>query len=112
MPRMVQPCVPVERRMTLSSSSRSQAKVGLSCAEDGREQIYPKATARFYSLTMSVSYDSYVSYLSYLFERNGIAWCALRVFAQRNNVMSVEGRNGRERNRRYCLGRVGLTRHL
>ena len=43
---------------------------------------------------MSVSYDSYVSYLSYLFERNEIIWCALKIFAQRNKFISVEGKSG------------------
>ena len=42
-------------------------------------------------LAMSVSYDSY---FSYLLKRNGIIWCALRIFAQRNNLMSVEGKSG------------------
>ena len=89
---MVQPCVPVARRMTLSSSSRGQGEVGLRCAEDGREQIYPKATARFCFLTMSVSYDSSVSYLSYQFERNGIIWCAWKIFAQRNKFFPLRGK--------------------
>ena len=58
-----------------------------------------------------VRFLRFLCFLSFLFtQRNRL--CALRIFAQRNNFMSVEGRNGRERNRRYCLGRVGLTRHL
>ena len=53
----------------------------------------------------------FLCFLSFLSARRN-RLCALRIFAQRNNFMSVEGRNGRERNRRYCLGRVGLIRHL
>ena len=37
----------------------------------------------------------FLCFLSFLFaQRNRL--CALRIFAQRNNFMSVEGRNGRE----------------
>ena len=61
-----------------------------------------------------ILFFDYVRFLRFLCflsaQRNRL--CALKIFAQRNNFMSVEGRNGRERNRRYCLGRVGLTRRI
>ena len=77
---------------------RDHQEVGLWCAEDGREQFCPKAQRK-------ILFFDYVRFLRFL--------CFLSfLFAQRNNCMSVEGRNGREWNRRYCLGRVGLIRHL
>ena len=58
-----------------------------------------------------VRFLRFLCFLSFLSaQRNRL--CALRIFAQRINFISVERRNGRERNRRYCPGRVGLTRHL
>ena len=94
---------------------RDHQEVELWCAEDGREQFYPKSSTQ---VQRKILFFDYVRFLSV--QRNCL--CALRIFGQRTNYMTVEDFWSTDqfhvrwvvcqKSRYYCLGGLDSFRHL